>query len=421
MRGSKLLTIVGLLAIVVLVLAACQPATVEVTRVVQEKVEVTRIVGGTPVVEVVTATPEPHVELPTEITLIDTNSGANFQWYWQNQVVPAIQEQLGIKVNYVVSKDAELLERMKAWEPGKGDAHLLFVKPETIPNALSAGIELETLYPDQTAAIPNIEKCPKAYLETVLGVPIEGKGALYWRSQYALIYNSEYIKNPPTSWKEFYERRAEWKGHIGIVRPDAKSGASYRIPYSFLNAYVKMTDENGKAIPLADLEKTPEWQDAWAKLVDFYTYAKQPLPAEPPNMFEDFNAGDTWISFYAMDYALWSRHEGTMPPTIKSSFLSEGMAAGSDGYLIVPAGIPEEYKPVVYKVINFLLSDDQQIRLITTMWQYTGTDIWDQIPGVVWDTIPAWEDMEPARLVIANKEVTNFIKEKGPELLVPAE
>jgi len=421
MRGSKLLTIVGLLAIVVLVLAACQPATVEVTRVVQEKVEVTRIVGGTPVVEVVTATPEPHVELPTEITLIDTNSGANFQWYWQNQVVPAIQEQLGIKVNYVVSKDAELLERMKAWEPGKGDAHLLFVKPETIPNALSAGIELETLYPDQTAAIPNIEKCPKAYLETVLGVPIEGKGALYWRSQYALIYNSEYIKNPPTSWKEFYERRAEWKGHIGIVRPDAKSGASYRIPYSFLNAYVKMTDENGKAIPLADLEKTPEWQDAWAKLVDFYTYAKQPLPAEPPNMFEDFNAGDTWISFYAMDYALWSRHEGTMPPTIKSSFLSEGMAAGSDGYLIVPAGIPEEYKPVVYKVINFLLSDDQQIRLITTMWQYTGTDIWDQIPGVVWDTIPAWEDMEPARLVIANKEVTNFIKEKGPEQLVPAE
>ena len=421
MRGSKLLTIVGLLAIVVLVLAACQPATVEVTRVVQEKVEVTRIVGGTPVVEVVTATPEPHVELPTEITLIDTNSGANFQWYWQNQVVPAIQEQLGIKVNYVVSKDAELLERMKAWEPGKGDAHLLFVKPETIPNALSAGIELETLYPDQTAAIPNIEKCPKAYLETVLGVPIEGKGALYWRSQYALIYNSEYIKNPPTSWKEFYERRAEWKGHIGIVRPDAKSGASYRIPYSFLNAYVKMTDENGKAIPLEELQKTQEWQDAWAKLVDFYTYAKQPLPAEPPNMFEDFNAGDTWISFYAMDYALWSRHEGTMPPTIKSSFLSEGMAAGSDGYLIVPAGIPEEYKPVVYKVINFLLSDDQQIRLITTMWQYTGTDIWDQIPGVVWDTIPAWEDMEPARLVIANKEVTNFIKEKGPEQLVPAE
>lgn len=108
-----------------------------------------------------------------------------------------------------------------------------------------------------------------------------------------------------------------------------------------------------------------------------------------------------------------------MPPTIKSGFLSEGMAAGSDGYLVVPAGIPEEYKPVVYDVINFLLSDDQQIRLITTMWQYTGTDIWDKIPGVVWDTIPPWDKMEPARLVVANGEVAQFIKEKGAELLVP--
>lgn len=413
MRKSLFLS-VTLLVVASVVFTACGPTPTPEKVIVKETVPVT--VKETVIVPV---TPVPEPAAPTEITLIDTNSGANFQWYWQNQVIPAIEEQLGIKVNYVVSSEAELLERIKAWEPGQGDSHLLFVKPGTIPNALSEGIELETLYPDKVDVIPNIEKCPKAYLETVLGTPIDGKGALYWRSQYALIYNSEYIKDPPTSWKEFYDRREEWKGHIGIVRPDAKSGSSYRIPYSFLNAFVDMVDADGKAIPLAELQETQEWKDAWAKLTDFYTYAKQPLPAEPPNMFEDFNAGDTWISFYAMDYALWSRHQGTMPPTIKSSFLSEGMAAGSDGYLIVPAGIPEEYKPVVYEVINFLLSDDQQIRLITTMWQYTGTDIWDQIPGVVWDTIPAWEDMEPARLRIGNSEVKNFIKEQGADLLIP--
>jgi putative spermidine/putrescine transport system substrate-binding protein len=420
---NKMLAVVSLIGILSLLLSACATPAPEVIR---EEVEVTREVEvevevpvEVEVEKIVIATPEPVAERPTEITIIDTNSGANFQWYWQQQVIPAIEEQLGIKVDYVVSKEAEVIERMKAWEAGQGDAHLLFVKPETIPKTLGEGIELETLYPEQLDAISNIDKCPKAYLETVLGTSIEGKGALYWRSQYALIYNSEYIKDPPTSWNEFYERRAEWKGHIGIVRPDAKSGSSYRIPYSFLNAFVDMTDADGNAIPLEELQETDEWNDAWAKLTDFYTYAKLPLPAEPPNMFEDFNAGDTWISFYAMDYSLWSRHQGTMPPTIKSSFLAEGMAAGSDGYLIVPVGIPEEYKPVVYDVINFLLSDDQQVRLITTMWQYTGTDIWDKIPGVVWDTIPAWEDMEPARLRIANSEVKNFIKEQGAELLVP--
>ena len=416
---SKILTIVGLASILSLLLSACATPTPEV---ITKEVEV-RVTVEVPVeVEkevVITATPEPVAERPTEITLVDTNSGANFQWYWQEQVLPAIAEQLGVTVNYVVSKDAEVLERMKAWEPGQGDVHLLFVKPETVPGALGEGLELETLFPDKLDVIPNLAKCPESYLQTVLGIGIGGKGALYWRSQYALIYNSEYIKDPPTSWKEFYDRRAEWKGHIGLIRPDAKSGASYRIPYSFLNAYVKMTDDEGNPIPMSALLTSPEWQDAWAKLQDFYTYARQPLPAEPPNMFEDFNAGDTWISFYAMDYALWSRYQGTMPPTIKSSFLEEGMAAGSDGYLIVPAGIPEEYKPVVYDVINFLLSDDQQIRLITTMWQYTGTDIWDQIPGVVWDTIPPWDKMEPARLVVANSEVKDYIKEQGLVDLVP--
>jgi len=410
---KRWLPAMALLVISALILSACPAPTPQIIEVPKEVVVEKTIIETV----VVAATQEPPP--PASITLIDTNSGANFQWYWQTQVIPAIEEQLGIKVDYVVSKEAEMLERIKAWQPGQGDAHLLFTKPGTIPKAMGEGIELETLYPDQTAAIPNIEKCPEAYLQTVLGENVDGRGALYWRSQYALIYNSQYIQEPPTSWQEFYDRRVEFEGHIGIVRPDAKSGSSYRIPYSFLNAFVDMVDEDGAAIPLEELQETAEWADAWAKLTEFYTYGKQPLPAEPPNLFEDFNAGDTWISFYAMDYSLWSRHQGTMPPTIKSGFLAEGMAAGSDGYLLVPAGIPEEYKPVVYDVINFLLSDDQQIRLITTMWQYTGTDIWDKIPGIVWDTIPAWENMEPSRLRIGNSDVKNYIREEGAELLVP--
>jgi hypothetical protein len=52
---------------------------------------------------------------------------------------------------------------MKAWEKGKGDVHLLFVKPETVPNALAQGIELETMYPDRLDVIPNLGKCPRSY------------------------------------------------------------------------------------------------------------------------------------------------------------------------------------------------------------------------------------------------------------------
>ena len=197
--------IMALFVVVALILTACPAPTPQIIEVEKEvvvekkvietvevvkEVPVEKIVKETVEVEVervVIATAEPPPEMPTAITLIDTNSGANFQWYWQTQVIPAIAEQLGITVDYVVSSEAEVLERMKAWEAGQGDAHLLFTKPGTIPKAMGEGIELETLYPDKVDVIPNIEKCPKSYLETVLGEDIDGRGALYWRSQYALI------------------------------------------------------------------------------------------------------------------------------------------------------------------------------------------------------------------------------------------
>ena len=358
--------------------------------------------------------PAPEKELPTEITMVDTNSGSNFQAYWQTVVLPQIEADLGIKVNYVVSKSSEMMERMKAWEKGKGDFHLLFVKPSHVADMVEQGIGLETLFPDRLDVIPNLAKCPKAYLKTAVGVPIDGKAALYWRSQYTLIYNSEYIKDPPTSWKEFYERRDEWRGHIGLMRPNSKSGSGRRQPYSFLYAFLGDKIE----MPFEELKETPEFKDAWAKLTEFYAAAQQPLAPEPsPNLFERFNAGETWISFYAMDFCLWSRDQGTMPPTIKAGFLSEGMTAGSDGYLAVPTDIPEEYKPVAFRLINYLLSDKQQVQLITTMWQYTGTDIWDKIPDEVWEVIPRWEDIEPTRIRMTNKPLVDYIKEEGPALL----
>ncbi|OQB26640.1 MAG: hypothetical protein BWY10_01983 [Chloroflexi bacterium ADurb.Bin180] len=413
MRRRRMWTVVTLFVVGCLLWAGCTPAATPTPQViVKRETEVVTIR------ETVVVPPTPVPPAPTEITLVDTNSGANFQWYWQNVIVPAIQDQLGIKVNYVVGKIAEQTERMKAWEAGKGDVQLLFVKPDDIASIVKASIPLVKLWPDHKDDIPNLAKCPEDYLKIAQGVDIQGTGALYWRSQYMLMYNTEYVKNPPKSWKEFYERRAEWKGHIGWIRPDAKSGAGRGLPYAFLNAFVPLTDAAGKAIPLADLQAKPEFKDAVTKLREFIKACKSAIPAEPPNMFEDFNAGDTWLAVYAMDFSLWSVSQGTMPPTLAAAALSDGVPAGSDGYLAIPANIPEAYKPVVMKIINYLLSDDQQIRLITTMWQYTGTQIDEQIPDVVWRKIPKWSEVEKVRVRQTNKEVTDWIKTNGVKELL---
>ena len=347
---------------------------------------------------------------PTELVLADSQSGANFQAYWQKYVIPSVKQALGINIRYLVSSDAEQIQKAKAWAPGKGDVHLLF--PKSVASWVSSGVPLETLTP---AAVPNLSRIDPQYLKSDEGVDLQGKGALYWRTSYALIYNTQFVKNPPKSWKEFYDRRAEFKGHIGMVRPDAKSSSAWRQRYVFLHAFLK--DKMLK--PMAELEKDPAWIDAWAKLKDFTKYAKQPLPAEPPNLFEDFNSGETWISLYAQDYSLWSARQGTMPPTIKAVYPDEGADEIGTAYLAVPANIPPEYKAVALRVVNYLLSDDQQIRLLTTMWQYPGTEITDQAPPIVWEIVPKLDVLTRTAIPRERirKDIIDHIKKNAKELL----
>ncbi len=354
--------------------------------------------------------PAAAASIPTELVIADSQSGANFQAYWQKYVIPAVKQALGVNLKYLVTKDTEQIEKAKAWKPGQGDVHVLF--PKSTATWVTSGVPLETL---TTGNVPNLAKVPAQYLKSDEGVDLQGKGALYWRTSYALIYNSQYIKTPPKSWHEFYNRRAELKGHIGLIRADAKSSSAWRQRLVFLHAFLgeKMAE------PIGQLIKDPTFQDAWKKLIDFTGYAKLPLPAEPPNMFEDFNAGDTWISLYAQDYSLWSAHQGTMPPTIKAVYPEEGADEIGTAYLAIPANIPPEYKEVALKVVNYLLSDDQQIRLLTTMWQYPGTDITDQAPPIVWEIVPKLSELEKTAISrrLIRKDMIDYIKDHAKELI----
>ena len=65
---------------------------------------------------------------PTELVIADSQSGANFQAYWQKYVIPAVKQSLGVNLKYLVTSDAEQIQKVKAWRPGQGDVHILFPK-----------------------------------------------------------------------------------------------------------------------------------------------------------------------------------------------------------------------------------------------------------------------------------------------------
>src|SRR5574337_543501 len=87
---------------------------------------------------------------PTGLVIADSESGANFQAYWQKYVIPAVKQSLGVNLKYLVTKDAEQIEKAKAWKPGQGDVHIIF--PKSIATWVSSGVPLETL---TSANVPN--------------------------------------------------------------------------------------------------------------------------------------------------------------------------------------------------------------------------------------------------------------------------
>ena len=116
----------------------------------------------------------------TELVLADSQSGANFQAYWQKYVIPSVKQALGINIKYLVTSDAEQIQKAKAWQPGRGDVDILF--PKSVASWVSSGVPLETL---TTTNVPNLAHVDPKYLRSDEGVDLQGKGALYWRTSYA--------------------------------------------------------------------------------------------------------------------------------------------------------------------------------------------------------------------------------------------
>jgi putative spermidine/putrescine transport system substrate-binding protein len=346
------------------------------------------------------------------LSVVDTVSGANFQAFWKTWVVPTITEKTGIEIKYTVGSGPPLQLQMQSWRDGEPGFSLMFLKDLDLANMVKGGTKFEPLYPTREAEIPNQKLIRKEYNEVDFGVPLNGAGLLFWRAQFGLIHNTSFVKSPPKSWSEWFDRRDEFKGHIGFVRPDASSGGGRAFMYAFLAA-------NGVDFkkPFADTQSSSEWKKALGRFTEFSRAFAQPVASEPPVMFHQFQTDQVWMTSYAQDYSLWSAEQGQLPPTTRSSPLDVNIIGSSNSYLCVPAVDSAQQKADAYKVINLLLSDEVQLHMLETMYQYPGTEAWQKAPAKVWDKIAPVDTAQARGITMTNLEAITFIQKHGMEYI----
>jgi putative spermidine/putrescine transport system substrate-binding protein len=346
------------------------------------------------------------------LTVVDTVSGANFQVFWKTYLVPAISQKTGVDIKYTVGSGPPLQLQMQSWRDGDPGFSLMFLKDLDLANMVTAGNKFETLYPARDKEIPNQKLVPKEYDEIDSGVALRGAGLLFWRAQFGLIHNTKFVKSPPKTWGEWFDRREEFKGHIGMVRADASSGGGRAIMYAFLAA----AGVDFKK-PFAEIQDSPAWKNGLIRFTEFSRAFAQPIASEPPVMFHQFQTEQVWITSYAQDYSLWSAEQGQLPPTTRSTPLDVNIIGSSNSYLSVPAVDTPAQKADAYKVINFLLSDEVQLHMLETMYQYPGTNVWKKAPATVWEKIAPVDVAQARGITVTNLEAITFIQKHGMEYI----
>ncbi len=322
------------------------------------------------------------------ITFYDTMSGANFVQWWQTTAVPACKAEAKADIRYTSAGSPEVLQRIKAAGAGKGDIDLLFLAPDKIAAFQSEGV-LDDLRA-RAGLIPNLAKTEVPDKDTAAGVDLNGVGAPFFRYSYALIYNSDQIANPPRTWKELYERRNEWKGRISYVDPRSTvSGAGRFFVAMFLRAH-------GASLALTGGKEDASWAPAWQKLKEFEQANATKHADSGGAHAAQFATGEISVGFHALDFALYSKKLGTMPPSIKTVLMEDGVPAGA-GYLAIPKNIPDERKDAAARFINCALSDNIQVSMVKEMFEFPGTAVWDKIPAEVYQSMPTKEIFNKSR------------------------
>lgn len=333
----------------------------------------------------------PRMVAAQSISFYDTMSGANFVEWWQNTAVPACQAQTQAAIRYTSAGSPEVLQRIKAAGAQNGDIDLLFLAPDKIAAFKGEGV-LEDLR-THAAQMPNLAKTEPPDSDIAAGTALEGTGAAFFRYSYALIYNADRVANPPHTWKELYERRDEWKGRLSYVDPRSTvSGSGRFFVAMFLRAF-------GSDLGLPNGQENATWAPAWARLKEFEAANARKHAESGGAHVAQFATGEIAVGFHALDFALYSRKLGTVPPSIRTVLMEDGVPEGA-GYLSIPRNIPVARKDAAARFINCALSDEVQVPMVKEMYEFPGTDVWAKLPAEVYQVMPTHEI---------------FLKSRGPD------
>jgi putative spermidine/putrescine transport system substrate-binding protein len=306
----------------------------------------------------------------TTLTLY-AGGDVNVKNLWNNTLIPAFEKaHPSIKVHLVYSGTADdtTFARISAAVAAKKDPGIDLLDSSTVQQGATANI----LMPITTSQVPLISRVDPTLLKAV-----SSEGLPYRASSVVLAYNSDEVKQPPTTLSDLLT----WiKAHPGkfTYNTPASGGSGYAFVESVLKSHISASNKSSFETGYNSALES-QWEAGFQELKDlkssiynngFYPDGNTPVLQLLAN--NSISLAPVWS-----DMALTALADHQLPANIKLLQLNPPFDGGP-AYLGVPRYAAHATQ--AYTLMNWLLSPDIQASIIANMHGY---------PGVQWSYVPA--------------------------------
>ncbi|MFO7249497.1 MAG: extracellular solute-binding protein [Actinomycetes bacterium] len=321
--------------------------------------------------------PEPaaaDVTMPSEpVTLNIVDVAGNLQLTQQifDNYAAANKDKVA-RITYTKVTSPELAGKVKAQQDaGRLDIDLVL----TGTDGLSAGLE-QDLWVDLAGKYPG--KLPKPnYLEPAakMNELAQGKGVVitYYPSGPLLEYNPKTVPNPPKTAEELLEWAKNNPGRFTYARP-ANSGPGR----TFIMGLPYILGDSDPMDPINGWTKTWAYLKELGKYVEYY-------PTGTSQTMKELGEGTRDITVTTTGWDINPRVLGQVPKDFQVSTLENFTWVTDAHYMVVPKGISGEKLAVLFDLMNFALTPQQQAITFDKGYFYPGP----AVQGVTLDMAPA--------------------------------
>jgi len=278
-----------------------------------------------------------------EDTTLTIYTAAGGDEYYNDIVIPMFEEETGYNVEYTRASPQELINKIKSQGDNK-TIDIVITGLDGLPLGINAGLweKLLPKYSDEVHA-DEWNEIASAYKEKFggYGAPVTtGSGGPI------LVYNSEKVENPPTTYAELKDWISENPGKF--TYPAVPTSGPAR------GFFFGLTQSLGEDFnDPASLDKTWTYLKEIGKTIDYY-------PSKTSDSFDLLYEGSVDIIPHTPFWFANLKAEGTVPPNIEAVALEDTKQVIDSHFYVMLKDLPEERKKAALEFMEFATSKEIQ-------------------------------------------------------------